>query len=258
MIYNNQPLPLPEVDYDHNLNLHSFTGPLAAVPILLKHYAFSSLLDVGCGTGSWLAAAVKHGVSNVFGVDGVAALSSRLHIPTSRFQQVDFRSEWDLGMQFDAALCLEVAEHLPSNYEANFIKNLVKHSSLVFFSAAPPGQSGQNHVNCHWPEHWQALFNDFGYECSDLIRWALWDISEIEPWYRQNLFVAFKSNRAGSEARIKKVVHPEMMDWHHSDWSMQARNDALSRIERGGLPMKWYVLSPFKALVHKFKRRVFA
>jgi hypothetical protein len=41
----------------------------------------------------------------------------------------------------------------------------------------------------------------------------MWSCEAIEPYYRQNCFIAFKDfERAGSENRILSVIHPEMLE----------------------------------------------
>ena len=66
-------MKLSTINYNHAENLHTRTGALVGMEKFLSEHAFSSLLDVGAGTGSWLAAARAHGVMEVVGVDGVLA-----------------------------------------------------------------------------------------------------------------------------------------------------------------------------------------
>jgi hypothetical protein len=41
----------------------------------------------------------------------------------------------------------------------------------------------------------------------------MWPCETIEPYYRQNCFIAFKDfETAGSEDRILSVIHPEMLE----------------------------------------------
>ena len=52
------------------------------------------------------------GVPDILGIDGVDVSERQLLIPRKSFCQHDLTQPWDLGRQFDAVLCLEVAEHL--------------------------------------------------------------------------------------------------------------------------------------------------
>jgi hypothetical protein len=158
---------------------------------------------------------------------------------------------WDLGRRFDAGLCLEVGEHLEARFASTFVRALVGHARLIVFSAACPGQAGQHHVNCQWPSYWQKLFNEHGFACSDEIRWRIWNEDRIEPWYRENVFVG-KDNAelAGKEPRICSVIHPAMHDIVALEFPRNVR-----LIEKGRMPIKWYLGLPLKAAAAKLNRR---
>ena len=215
----------------------------------------SSLLDVGCGAGTWLKAAIELGIADVFGVEGVELPPDKLHVPAQKIQLRDLTRPWNLNKRFDVAVCLEVAEHLDATTAPALINALVLHSDLIFFSAACPGQEGQHHVNCQWPEYWQDLFNERGYVCSDYPRWQIWDNPRIEPWYRQNTFVAQRdAASAGHEPRIKAILHPEMLP------SIMSENNRfeshIKQIEEGRIAATWYLKTPALALFNKLKRHM--
>jgi 2-polyprenyl-3-methyl-5-hydroxy-6-metoxy-1,4-benzoquinol methylase len=60
----------------------------------------------------------------------------------------------DLEKEFDLVVSLEVAEHLPASAADQFVNTLVKHGKKILFSAAIPGQGGQDHLNEQWPDYW--------------------------------------------------------------------------------------------------------
>ena len=203
---------MANIDYNHKINSHSLFSPKVAFKSIFSE-APKSLLDVGCGNGTWLQAAHEYGVSEIFGVDGVMLSDDELYVAPNLIKIIDLTTAWNLERKFDVVLCFEVAEHLDIIYSEHLIESLIAHADTIYFSAAPPGQTGQHHVNCQWPEYWQKIFNKFGYVCEDSLRWKIWDDSSIEPWYRQNLFIAKKNEHdAGNEIRIKSVIHPEIFD----------------------------------------------
>ena len=203
---------MTDITYHHDRNAHSLEGATRGLRYFLSHRSFTSLLDVGAGTGNWLYAARREGVQDVLGLDGVASDGRSIWVDPTVLRTVDLRSPFDLGKRFDAAICLEVAEHLPQEAARTLICSLCSHSDLIFFSAAAPGQNGEAHLNCQWPSYWQALFNEFGYVGHDDLRGLMWNDSHIEPWYRQNVFSVVRDPAgAGKEPRIRSLIHPDMI-----------------------------------------------
>lgn len=242
---------LLQIDYDHSKNPHTLAGAQAALSTIFANEKPMSLLDVGCGTGTWLKAAMESGVSDVMGIDGVEAPKERLQVPREMIRYHDLSLPWNLERRFDAVLCLEVAEHLDASSATTLIDALVSHGERIYFSAACPGQLGQHHVNCQWPAYWQRLFNNRGYICEDSLRWLIWDDERIEPWYRQNLLLARHAPRdAGLEPRIRGVVHPEILAM-----MVAVPSEQLRRIEEGRMPITWHLANPLRAFSEKLRRR---
>lgn len=203
---------MQKVNYNHNQNIHSQGTPELLLPVMFDGLSVSSILDVGAGTGVWINAARKRKILDSVGIDGIVLTGNDLKCEPRLISQVNLVNRFELGRRFDVAICLEVAEHLPASSALGLIESIVKHSDLVFFSAAIPGQNGQHHINCQWPEYWQNLFNECGFECVDDIRPRIWTM-DVDPWYKQNMFRAFKSVNAGSELRIRSLIHPEMLKY---------------------------------------------
>ena len=240
------------IDYDHDRNLHTAEGPRHAFQRIFSDSLPRSVLDVGCGTGTWLKAGIDSGVTDVFGIDGITVPTETFLVSQRFFLQQDLCQIWSLGRRFDVALCLEVAEHLDEGCAATLIDSLTAHADRIVFSAACPGQPGQHHVNCQWPNWWQKRFNDRGYTCHDAIRWRIWEETEIEPWYRQNIFEARRDEaRAGMEPRIPSVIHPDFVVDVARREIAQAQ---LRQIEYGALPLSWYLTTPWQALARKAGR----
>ena len=243
---------MSEIDYSHSRNIHTQEGPRTALPLILELTHAESILDVGCGRAIWLKAARELGVSDVFGIDGVEIMACDLLIPESSFQVSDLTKPVLLGRKFDLALCLEVGEHLDAQFAAVLIQTLTSHADTVAFSAACPGQEGQHHVNGQWPSYWQKHFNDRGFACFDELRRRIWEDARIEPWYRQNLFIArrVEVGQAGREPRIKAMVHPDVIEGIVNTNTMRHNR----MIQAGGMPFAWYLKLPFTVLAGRLRR----
>lgn len=155
------------------------------VPIVLEMVRPASVVDVGCGTGGWLATFARHGVPDYLGIDGYAP-EGLLEIPRERFLAADLTRPLELDRAFDLALSLEVAEHLVESAARTFVESLTRLAPVVMFSAAVPGQGGTGHLNEQWPRYWADLFAELGFDALDVMRPRVWDDERIEPWYAQN------------------------------------------------------------------------
>ena len=238
------------INYHHDKNLHSLSAPSIALPIILKEISAKSILDIGCGTGTWLKAALDMGIHDVLGIDGCPISEQSLLISHDKFVQHDLTQPITLNRRFDLTICLEVAEHLDASYSDAFIAFLTSHSDVVLFSAACPGQPGESHINCQWPDYWQSLFNKHGFVCDDDVRWKFWNEERIESWYRQNAFLARKNPElAGSEPRLAQVIHPSLC-------AEVSREESFARWAKlysdGYMPVNVY----FKNLVSALSKKV--
>ena len=243
------------VAYDHSANAHSAAGAERGLSYILAKAPIGSLLDVGAGTGTWLAAAQRRGITDVVGLDGVPTEGRELCVDKRLVIVADLRQPIDLGRKFGAALCLEVAEHLPEEAAATLVGTLCRHADYIAFSAAAPHQDGDHHVNCQWPRYWQALFNDRGFACHDDLRHTMWDDPLVEPWYRQNIFSARHDPAlAGLEPQIASLIHPDMMASMLNPESPWARRYA--RLAQGDAAMATYVAHLATATRRKLGKRL--
>ena len=165
----------------------SARSALAVLPLILSQLKITSALDVGCGAAAWLSGYQRLGVADLLGIDGDYVDRSLLMVDAARFQPRNITQAFDLGRQFDIVQCLEVAEHVPPATSATLVDNIVRHSKCVLFSAAVPGQGGEDHINERSYAYWRDLFAERGYRLFDFVRPPIQQNSEIESWYRYNL-----------------------------------------------------------------------
>ena len=89
------------IDFDPASKPRSLEGVAVAFDMIFADCLPASLLDVGCGPGTWLRAALDAGVSDVVGVDGLDRPSSQLRVAKNLVRQVDLTQPFDLGRVFD-------------------------------------------------------------------------------------------------------------------------------------------------------------
>lgn len=175
-------------EFYHFLGCFAMQSAQRVVPKLAAVLPVRSVVDFGCGQGAWLSAWEAKGAS-VTGVDGPYIDTTGLLINPGDFHTADLAGPIDLGRQFDLAQSLEVAEHLPPKKAGQFVDTLTAHGAHVLFSAAVPGQGGENHVNEQPLGYWRAIFRQRGYAAIDYLRPLLRDQPEIARWYRSNMIL---------------------------------------------------------------------
>jgi SAM-dependent methyltransferase len=148
----------------------AYTSALEIAPFIHRLIEPTSVVDIGCGSGDWLAVFQSLGVQDILGFDGGAGSEAALRIPREFFRSVDFRQPIPVDRTFDLALCLEVAEHLAATDARALVQTLARLAPVILFSAAVPQQPGVHHVNCRWPEYWVTEFAKLGYEVHDSVR----------------------------------------------------------------------------------------
>ncbi len=165
------------------------TAAKQILPVVKDIFAPSSVLDVGCGSGTWLKIWNDLGVKEVLGVDGDYVLKSPIRVPREQFVPADLTRPFSRGRAFDLVQSLEVAEHISQEFSSSFVETLSAHGDVILFSAAQPGQGGESHVNEQPPEYWRRLFRQQGYRMFDALRHRFLAHKEIAPWYRYNMFI---------------------------------------------------------------------
>ncbi len=159
------------------------------IPLILELVHPSSVIDVGCGLGTWLAAVRELGVDDVLGVDGDYVERKNLDIPLDRFVPANLQEPFRLDRRFDLVFSLEVAEHLPKHCAEIFVETLTSLGPVVLFSAAIPLQGGNHHINLQWQDYWAELFAQRGYVAVDCLRRRVWSNPDVDWWYAQNMLM---------------------------------------------------------------------
>jgi SAM-dependent methyltransferase len=189
---------------------------------LQKVFRPTSVVDFGCGHGSWLRAFGRHGAKTLLGFDGPWVQQEDMHDPNIRFVGVDLSEKMiDNYGKFDLAISLETAEHLNPNASRVFIENIANHADVVIFGAAYEHQGGTNHINERKHTFWAQIFSELGYAPYDLFRPLAWGNPEVDFWYQQNTFLFVKESsdlqRNLKTKGILPIQNPEFMNCIHPE-----------------------------------------
>jgi SAM-dependent methyltransferase len=189
------------MDYADRSSRHSAQTISA---LLQKALTITSVLDVGCAKGTWLSAWQESGAGEIMGVDGSYVVTDELVIPRDRFVAANLAGLIDLHRKFDLVQSLEVAEHIRSEEANEFVANLARHSAgVVLFSAAPPGQGGEFHVNEQPYDYWREKFRVHGFAAYDYVRPLIADDKSVSFWYRFNTLLYVRED---AEKSLPEVI----------------------------------------------------
>jgi len=177
------------------------------LPVVFSHTRPETVIDVGCGVGTWLAVAGQLGASKISGVEGPWVEKNSLASPAIVMNYADLEQTLPPLGRYDLAMCMEVAEHLSPQRAEGLVTDLCGLSDNVLFSAAIVWQGGIGHLNERMQSYWAALFAANGYGACDVVRPAVWDNSKVSYWDRQNCILYVKGARGVAPASLDRR-HP--------------------------------------------------
>lgn len=146
----------------HKDNTH--IGEVEAGKVLAKWFNLKSIVDIGCGIGSYLQG------SNCPTIKGfeIGGDDAKRYTDASIIDFIDFNTDatkpMEFDVKFDCCICLEVAEHIETSKSEQLVTNITNASNFIVFSAAPIGQEGCGHINCQPFEFWVKLFEKKGFQ----------------------------------------------------------------------------------------------
>jgi SAM-dependent methyltransferase len=187
----------------------SLTSARQVVPVVLDFVQPKTVIDVGCGIGTWLSVFREHGIDDIWGLDGDYVNRSLLMIPPERFLAADLARRVNYRGNADLVVSLEVAEHLPPRAADTFVETLTTLGPIIMFSAAIPFQGGSNHLNERWPDYWADKFLQRGYCIIDCLRRRLWQNKLVQTCYAQNSFFFVRSDYIHSQPLLKDLYESE-------------------------------------------------
>jgi SAM-dependent methyltransferase len=230
-------------DWNSQIAMRSARPVAALVYEMLRP---ARVIDVGCGCGEWLLAFQELGVRQVCGLDGDHLHPDQLLIDRNCFLPVNLARPFEVPGEYDLAISLEVAEHLPRSASSRFVRALTRAAPFVLFSAAIPGQDGNGHINLKWPDYWRSLFEAEGFRMFDPIRPRIREHPSIEWWYRQNILLYVSESVEPSRFGLgEEVSRGGELEWIHVSVARHNRRlrQALRRVP--GAMWAWSKVKPW-------------
>ncbi len=209
------------MDFYNSIQEDSQTSAKEISPLVLKFIQPKSIVDVGCGVGTWLSVFKEFGIKDCLGIDGDHIDKKKLQIPLEDFLLFNFKKPLKIDKQFDLVMSLEFAQYLPSEYAETFIDSITKLGSVILFSAAIPSQGGTGHLNEQWPSYWVQHFQRNKYLVIDCLRKEIWNKKNVAPWYAQNILIFVQQDSIEKYPLLKRelentnasqlaLVHPKI------------------------------------------------
>ena len=183
---DNRVTPIYDFSFYVNNRYHSVQSAKEILTELFQRLPHRSVVDFGCGIGSWLWVSRSLGAKDITGYDGDYVPESLLMIPKESFAAVDLEKPVCIKKKYDLAMSMEVAEHLHVEVADQFVKTLCDSADTVLFSAAHPGQGGDGHLNEQPKEYWIEKFERNGFHAVEISA-HFRNNEKIESWYRQNV-----------------------------------------------------------------------
>jgi cyclopropane fatty-acyl-phospholipid synthase-like methyltransferase len=200
----------------------SYLSAKIIIPLILDYVKINSVVDFGCGLGTWLKVWQENGVLDILGIDGDYVNQDKLYIEKKYFKVFDLNKKISLEKKYDLAISLEVAEHIEKKNADTYIDNLRSSADIILFSAAIPKQADSKigHINEQWPEYWQNKFSRKGFIMLDPLRAKIFNNSSVDWWYRQNIFLLIKKELQEKESfknisvynKDLKIIHQSIID----------------------------------------------
>jgi len=133
--------------------------------ILIEHFNPVSVLDLGCGIGSFLNLFHARGIE-VAGCDvgyshAVKYMQPEIIPHTFGF---DLGTPLQMPKKYDLVMSVEVAEHLPEEAAGQFCQNIVSNAFGWIFLTASNTSAGKGHINPQENQYWIEMMTANGAE----------------------------------------------------------------------------------------------
>lgn len=175
-------------------HIHARQYSIESIKPVIEYYEIKSVIDFGCGIGSYLEGAYQLGLTDLRGFD-IGGKYAEKYTPETIKPFIGYTDITNpiSCKKYDLVISTEVAEHIEPTGSKIFVDNLVSAAEgMIIITAAPPGQLGCGHINCQPKEYWIGLFKDKGLTHSIEDEENIKQMWSNTPQYIQDNLMVFK------------------------------------------------------------------
>jgi SAM-dependent methyltransferase len=176
---------------------------------IMRSLDFDSVLDVGCGQGSFLQELLtEFPTTRPGGIDvsSEAVELARAKVPKGQFWVLDIEKE-GLEESFDLVVCSEVLEHIPDDVSA--LKNLYRMTKKYLLVSTVQGRMRRfeakevGHVRNYAPGELVRKTEEAGFKVSRVLQWGF---PFYSPLYRNLLELTGARGTTGEFGVVRRMV----------------------------------------------------
>jgi len=241
--------------YLRNVSKHATESAPEIAAGIMEIFHPQSVVDIGCGAGDLLAFLRDHYKLKVSGFERAKAAIALAREKNIEVRQFDIEEKvFAPSPGYDVAICMEVAEHVSYGAADFLVWQLSRLAEQIIFTAAPPGQGGNGHVNEQPRQYWIEKFEKQGriydsYATHYLIRkWK--NSGTVTSWYWKNLMIFRKQKseyfRTATQKRTICEVLREIWDIHPDEKTRTLLQEAEDMAKRMALKLLQYNKEVFR------------
>lgn len=175
---------------------------------LIRPLKFKSVLDVGCGQGSFLQelqSEFPHIEPYGIDISSSAVELARKRVASGRFSVLDITDKY-LDEKFDLVVCSEVLEHIPNDVLA--LENLRKITGHYLLVSTPQGRMRDferqvGHVRNYAPGELVNKITANGFTVRSVVQWGF---PFYSPLYRNILDLTGSRGTTGEFGSLRKLI----------------------------------------------------
>lgn len=159
----------PNVGHPTEQQSSALYNYMQQVYALLFNRQFNDVLELGTGGGEITSQFHKNNLDYI-AIEGTTAGVEKLKsigIDPDKIVKANLKFFDGINRKFDISMCTEVAEHIEPWFASKIVDNCVRHSDVVWFSAAPGNEPAHyHHINEISMSAWDNIFAHFGFNYS--------------------------------------------------------------------------------------------